>query len=205
MKKAEDKAETKNIFEVKSLIGEPKRKSLFDKSEPLKAPSEQLPEEKSHEQKSLNLLERKQNAISKKENKKNLINRTKDYIDDTLTAYDYYKQMNNTAKKLVNTFGKNVGAGNGIDNYYHPLLQCVLAQKGNNHAQNGIELGYWKEVWDYYRKKGKMPEQEIYKDSFKDLQNNRYGSNLGKNNPDNDCRNLLEDRRTPNMKKLGIR
>ena len=67
LKKAEDKAETKNIFEVKSLIGEPKRKSLFEKSEPLKAPSEQIHEEKSNEQQSLNLLERKQKDISKKE------------------------------------------------------------------------------------------------------------------------------------------
>ena len=88
------------------------------KPEPIKTPAEQLREEKSREQQGQNLLERKQNAISKKENKKNLINRTKDYIDDTLTAYDYYKQMNNTAKKLVNTFGKNVGAGNGIDDEF---------------------------------------------------------------------------------------
>ena len=69
MKKAEDKAETKNIFEVKSLIGEPKRKSLFDKSEPLKAPSEQLPEEKSREQQGQNLLERKQGDVSIKSQK----------------------------------------------------------------------------------------------------------------------------------------
>ena len=69
MKKAEDKAETKNIFEVKSLIGEPKRKSLFDKSEPQRTPAEQIREEKSREEKSLNLLERKQGEVSIKSQK----------------------------------------------------------------------------------------------------------------------------------------
>ena len=63
LKKAENRAKTENIFEVKSLIGEPKRKSLFDKSEPQKAPAEQIHEEKSNEQQSLNLLERKQKNL----------------------------------------------------------------------------------------------------------------------------------------------
>ena len=63
LKKTENRAKTENIFAPKSLIGEPKRKSLFEKSEPLKAPSEQIHEEKSREQQSLNLLERKEKNL----------------------------------------------------------------------------------------------------------------------------------------------
>lgn len=86
-----------------------------------------------------------------------IIRNARDFTDDTLTTYKYWREIHKTGKKLVNEFGENVGAGADIDNYYHPLLQCVLAQKGRNHQQNGINLGYWKEVADeYLDSNGKM-------------------------------------------------
>ena len=50
-----------------------------------------------------------------------------------------------------------------------------------------------------------MEHQTIINDSKKDLQNNLYGSNLGANNPNRSCLDLLDDMRTPNMRKLNIR
>lgn len=45
----------------------------------------------------------------------------------------------------------------------------------------------------------------ISADSQKDLQNNLYGSNLGYDNPNKSCEDMLDDRRTPNMRKANIR
>ena len=125
---------------------------------------------------------------------------------DTKLAYDYWQKMNNTGKQLVNTYGSGQGAD--IDNYYHPLLQCELAKISPQSRANGIALGYAKEYLMDYPKKRFIQHQshsETMKDSRKDLQNNLYGSNLGYNNPNKNCEDLLDDRRTPNMRKLGIR
>ena len=125
---------------------------------------------------------------------------------DTKIAYDYWQKMNQAGKQLVNTLGPGQGAD--IDNYYHPLLQCELAKISPQSRANGIVLGYAKEYLMDYPKKRFLQHQshsEIMKDSRKDLQNNLYGSNLGYNNPNQSCEDLLDDRRTPNMRKLGIR
>ncbi len=128
-----------------------------------------------------------------------------EFIADTQIAYDYYNQMKNAGNKLVATLG--AGAGKDIDNYYHPLLQCQLAKISDKSKQNGLILGEWKEVADFYKKKylqGKS-EEEINKDSIKDLQNNIYGSILGDRNKLKSCLELLDDKRTENMRKMGIR
>ena len=122
---------------------------------------------------------------------------------DAKIAYDYLQKMKQTGRKLVTTYGPNQGAD--IDNYYHPLLQCQLAKISPTSRDWGLRLGYVKEIWDYHKKKGTMPMSEISADSRKDLQNNLYGSNLGYNNPNKSCWEMLDDRRTPNMRKLGIR
>lgn len=128
-----------------------------------------------------------------------------EFAADAMIAYDHLKQMNEAGDKLVNTFGS--GAGRDIDNYYHPLLQCRLAQISENSGKNGLMLGEWKEVADYYRKKylQNKSEEEIIRDSTKDLQNNVNGHIMGKNNPYISCLELLDDKRTENMRKLGIR
>ena len=118
-------------------------------------------------------------------------------------AYDYLQKMKQTGRKLVTTYGPNQGAD--IDNYYHPLLLCQLAKISPTSRDWGLRLGYAKEIWDYHKKKGTMPMSEISADSRKDLQNNLYGSNLGYYNPNKSCWEMLDDRRTPNMRKLGIR
>ena len=122
---------------------------------------------------------------------------------DIQIAKNYYDKMNVAGKKLVNTYG--TGQGADIDNYYHPLLQCELAKISPISRDYGLRLGYAKEIWDYHRKKGKMSSREISQDSIKDLQNNLYGSNLGYSNPNMSCEELLDDRRTPNMRKKNLR
>ncbi|MBQ8464790.1 MAG: hypothetical protein IJ545_02135 [Alphaproteobacteria bacterium] len=124
---------------------------------------------------------------------------------DTKIAYDYWKKMKQTGNRLVKTFGSGQGAD--IDNYYHPLLQCELAKISPESRRNGIALGYAKEyLMDYPVKRiTGQSHDEVMKDSQKDLQNNLYGSNLGYYNPNTSCEDLLDDRRTPNMRKLGIK
>ena len=125
---------------------------------------------------------------------------------DTKIAYDYWQKMNQTGNQLVKTFG--TGQGADIDNYYHPLLQCELAKISPESRRNGIALGYAKEYLMDYPKKRFLQHHnhnEIMEDSKKDLQNNLYGSNLGYHNPSTSCEDLLNDRRTLNMRKLGIR
>ncbi len=128
-----------------------------------------------------------------------------EFAADTKIAYDYWQKMKQAGRKLVNTYGS--GQGNGIDNYYHPLLQCQLAKISPTSRRNGIALGYAKEyLMDYPLKRLKgQNHDEIMKDSIKDLQNNLYGSNLGHYNQNKSCTDLLEDKRTENMRKLGIK
>lgn len=127
-----------------------------------------------------------------------------EFVADVQIAKNYKDQMDATGQQLVQTFGKGQGAD--IDNYYHPLLQCELSHISPQSQKNGIALGYAKEGWDYVKKKfNGMEHQTIINDSKKDLQNNLYGSNLGANNPNRSCLDLLDDMRTPNMRKLNIR
>ena len=144
-------------------------------------------------------------------------------VADVVIAKDYYDQMNETGKKLVNIYG-SVQAAN-IDNYYHPLLQCQLAKISPDSQRNGILLGYAKEGWDYFKKIfNNQSHQSIIEDSKKDLQNNLLGSTLGQNNPDSkkdlqnnllgstlgqnnpdkSCLELLDYLRTPNMRKQNM-
>ena len=124
-------------------------------------------------------------------------------VADVVIAKDYYDQMNETGKKLVNIYGSGQAAN--IDNYYHPLLQCQLAKISPDSQRNGILLGYAKEGWDYFKKIfNNQSHQSIIEDSKKDLQNNLLGSTLGQNNPDKSCLELLDYLRTPNMRKQNI-
>lgn len=129
-----------------------------------------------------------------------------EFLADGVIALDHLNQMKDAGRKLVNMYGS--GAGKDIDNYYHPLLQCQLAKISEKSRQNGLTLGRWKEdYWDYPKKVyiQKKPVKEVLADSEKDLQNNLYGSILGEENPYISCWELLDDRRTENMRKANIR
>ena len=130
-----------------------------------------------------------------------------EFAADAKIAYDYWKQMKQTNRKLIDIYGKNVGAAAGTDDYYHPLLQCYLSKISENSRNNGLKLGEWKEnYWDIPIKVfvDKKPLNEILADSEKDLKNNAYGSTMGTNNPYVSCLELLDDKRTENMQKSKI-
>ena len=124
-------------------------------------------------------------------------------VADAQIAYQHYNKMNNVGKQLVKKYGPN--QADGIDNYYHALLQCKLAQISPTSRDWGLRMGYGKEIYDYYKKKGNMPMQTIISDSRKDLKNNLYGSNIGYNNPYKNCEDMLDEFRTENMRKENIR
>ncbi len=129
-----------------------------------------------------------------------------EFLADTMIAKKYYEDMNETGRMLVNKYGRNIGAADGIDDYYHPLLQCELAKISPQSKKNGITLGYLKEAWDYIKKisSGKK-HSDIVADSKKDLRNNELGSKLGSENLDTACEILLDYLRTENMKNEKIR
>lgn len=119
-------------------------------------------------------------------------------------AYDHMQEMKKTGKVLVDEFGR--GGGNNIDNYYHALLQCRLAAMGEQ--EKGLALGEIKETFMDKPKKflfAKYPWREIQKDSTKDLQNNEHGATIKLDNVNIPCEVLLDDKRTDNMRKKGIR
>ena len=126
-------------------------------------------------------------------------------VADIQLAYNQWKNMNKTADRLVAKYGKNVGAGAGIDNYYHPMLQCELAKISPESQDVGLMLGYLKEAVDIPLKliKGKQMH-EVLADSYKDLKNNMYGSILGSEIDNTGCIKMLDHLRTRNMRSEGI-
>ena len=119
----------------------------------------------------------------------------------------YVKEMKNTGNYLVNKYGQGIGAADGIDDYYHPLLQCYLAQISPQSGRNGLMLGYAKEHYYDYPKKyywRKMPKDVILQDLEKDLANNQYGHDMGRKYPNKSCIEMLEHLRPPRMKKEGL-
>ncbi len=124
---------------------------------------------------------------------------------DTNIAHSHWKEMNNTNSKLIKKYGR--GAANGTDDYYHPLLQCHLAQMSDDDRVNGILLGLAKEyIWDYPAKRWQgQTHRNIINDSIKDLNNNDFGSTMGYNNRKRSCVDLLDGLRTENMRRANIR
>ncbi|MBQ8630740.1 MAG: hypothetical protein IJ479_03355 [Alphaproteobacteria bacterium] len=119
----------------------------------------------------------------------------------------YVKEMKNTGNYLVNKYGQGIGTADGIDDYYHPLLQCYLAQISPQSGRNGLMLGYAKEHYYDYPKKYywyKMPKDVIIQDLEKDLANNQYGHDMGRKYPNKSCIKMLEHLRPPRMKKEGL-
>lgn len=126
-------------------------------------------------------------------------------IADAQIAYSHLKEMERANKKIISKYGR--GAANGTDNYYHPLLQCHLAQMSDDDRVNGILMGIAKEyLMDYPKKRWHgQSHKEIMADATKDLNNNDYGSNIGDINKKRPCVDLLEHMRTENMRNAGIR
>ena len=86
-------------------------------------------------------------------------------------------------------------------------MQCRLAQISPQDKINGILLGYSIEFpYDYVKKIWQgQNHRQIIEDSQKDLKKNEYGSNMGSDNLNKACADLLDHLRTRNMKNENIR
>ncbi len=78
-------------------------------------------------------------------------------LADGIIAKEHLQTMKKTNKKLIDKYGQNTGAADGTDNYYHALLQYQLAKISPESKDYGLRAGYLKEIYDYHKKKGKMP------------------------------------------------
>ena len=118
-----------------------------------------------------------------------------------------YEQMKRANSQLISRYGRNTGAADHTDEYYHPLLQCHFGQMGDNNKINGLLLGYAKEaVMDYGPKRFKgIKHDEIMSDSGKDLYYNELGNKMGANNRNRPCVDLMDFLRTENMRNENIR
>lgn len=87
----------------------------------------------------------------------------------------------------------------GADNYYHRKAMCENAQKGYTDALVSLLLGAGKEVFDFMEKDesisetGTLSALDALKDGAKDMKNNLNGMKLGLQNPEKDCKILLQD------------
>ena len=126
---------------------------------------------------------------------------------DVQIAFNYYEQMKRANSQLISRYGRNTGAADHTDEYYHPLLQCHFGQMGDNNKINGLLLGYAKEaVMDYGPKRFKgIKHDEIMSDSGKDLYYNELGNKMGANNRNRPCVDLMDFLRTENMRNENIR
>lgn len=108
---------------------------------------------------------------------------------------------------MISRYGRNTGAADHTDEYYHPLLQCHFGQMGDNNKVNGLLLGYAKEVvMDYGPKRFKgIKHDEIMSDSGKDLYYNELGNKIGASNRNRPCVDLMDFLRTENMRNENIR
>ena len=130
-----------------------------------------------------------------------------EFTANAVLGRKYVNEMKSTGNYLVNKYGRGIGAADGIDDYYHPLLQCYLAQISPQSGRNGLMMGYAKEHYYDYPKKyywNKMSKDVILQDIEKDLANNQYGHDMGRKYPNKSCVEMLEHLRTPRMKKEGI-
>lgn len=117
-------------------------------------------------------------------------------LEDKIPAV--YPVLNLIEKKREMDKLKGTGIKGG-DNYYHRLAMCENAQKGDFQAAISRIAGFAKEGKDLFCKtyglcgERRRSYTENLRDSLKDLRNNEEGINLGLQNPEKDCKILLQD------------
>lgn len=85
----------------------------------------------------------------------------------------------------------------GMDKYRHSVAHCQSAQLGELGDRVATGLSDYKELFDQYKniyaKTHKVSEKEALADSERDQIANRLGRERGQNNPNCDCRVLMQD------------
>lgn len=82
----------------------------------------------------------------------------------------------------------------GADEYYHTKANCRAAQLGDVASSIAALLGYTREFLDFFKEilfKGQSIK-DAFQHGLKDLESNRKGRALGKENPDKDPRDIIK-------------
>ena len=116
-------------------------------------------------------------------------------LEEYVPAYKPIKNLIDKKRELDKLKGTGIHGG---DNYYHRLAMCENAQMGNLEAAISRIAGFGNEAKDIIKKTygigvERTPYIKNLRDSIKDILNNDEGLNLGLQNPEKDCKILLQD------------
>ena len=84
----------------------------------------------------------------------------------------------------------------GSPEYFHQKANCQAAQRGEIGEATAIVLGRMREFTDFYKDiyiKGKTIEEAEYNNQY-DFEQNAQGREIGRNNPDGNCDEILKGR-----------
>lgn len=84
----------------------------------------------------------------------------------------------------------------GSPEYFHQKANCQAVQRGELGEATAIILGQLREYHDYYediKKRGKSIEEAEYNNEY-DFAQNAEGRQVGRENPDGDCGEILKGR-----------
>lgn len=113
----------------------------------------------------------------------NAVNELTDIIDQAVTTIQIFQENYSDLAALKERLGVYL---DGSAEYYHTKANCQAAQLGDVGAAMATFLGYLREFGDFPKEilfKGRTIKQ-AFEDSVHDLEVNKAGRELGKENPD---------------------
>ena len=124
-----------------------------------------------------------------------LVNETLQQIHDILKqaegALDIFLSNYNEMKALRESLGYYI---DGADEYYHTKANYQAAQLGEISAATALLLGYIREILDFFKEilfKGQSVK-DAFEHGLKDLESNRRGRKLGKENPNKEPKDIIK-------------
>ena len=124
-----------------------------------------------------------------------LVSGTRQQIHDIVKQAEYalniFLSNYNDMKALRESLGYYI---DGADEYYHTKANCQAAQIGDISAATALLLGYIREVLDFFKEilfKGQSIK-DAFEHGLKDLESNRKGRKLGKENPDKEAKDIIK-------------
>ena len=114
-----------------------------------------------------------------------------DIVKQAESALDIFLSNYNDMKALRESLGYYI---DGADEYYHTKANCQAAQLGDISAATALLLGYIREILDFFKEilfKGQSIK-DAFEHGLKDLESNRKGRKLGRENPDEDPRDIIK-------------
>ena len=127
-----------------------------------------------------------------KKSQENLVNSIKTRVENYI---DELKQIYNAVNVFIRNYNDMKEANTiGADKYFHSKANCEASQLGDFGEITAKGISDLREFTDSFKNvyiKG-MTEIESTKDSADDEEANKYGRSQGKNNPNENCGDLVE-------------